>query len=102
MLQETMSKVKSAEEQASQIIKDSEAESRKIIDDALARAADMKQQISMADKENSLKLQEVEQTQRQDAIQSSLSEAEQEVNVLKEQVQGKEKDAVNLIVSLLA
>ena len=101
MLQETMSKIKSAEDQASQIIKDSEAESRRIVDDAKAEAAKMKQQIAVADKENHLKLQELEQSQRQDEIQSSLAEAEQEVKMLQEQIQGKEKEAVNLIVSLL-
>lgn len=101
VLQETMSKIKSAEDQASQIIKNSETESRSIIDDAKAEAAKMKQQIAVADKENTLKLQELEQTQRQDEIQASLTEAGQEVKMLQEQIQGKEKEAVDLIISLL-
>ncbi len=102
MLQETMSKIKAAEDEAAQIIRDSEVESRKIIEAAKDSAEKKKQAIFTADKENLVKLQELEQTQRENEIQSSLTEADEEVMVLKQQIQGKEDKAMDLVISLLA
>ena len=97
MLQETMSKVKAAEEQASQIIKDSQAESKRIIDDAQGKAADMLQQSDAAGKVSGEKMQ----SKRQSAIADALAEAEKEVSALQEQTKTKEKETIDLVMSLL-
>lgn len=101
MLQETMSKVKAAEEQASQIIKDSQAESKRIIDDAQGKAADMLQQSDAAGKVSGEKMQEYAQSKRQSAIADALAEAEKEVSALQEQTKTKEKETIDLVMSLL-
>lgn len=102
MLQETMAKIKSAEEQAAQIVKDSETESRTIIEAAKAEAEKMQQDMLTARKENSIELSNLEKMQRETEIEIQLDEANQEIAALRNQVKAKETDAVNLIISQFA
>ena len=71
------------------------------MDDAHAKAADMQQQITVAEKESGEKLQEYAQSKRQSAIESSIADAKKEISALQGQVQTKEKQAIDLVMSLL-
>lgn len=102
MLQETMAKIKAAEEQADQIIRDSETKGRTIVEQAKADADKMREQMLAARKENNLELSNLEKKQRETEINAQLSEAEQEIESLRKQVKAKETEAVNLIISQFA
>lgn len=102
MLQETMAKIKAAEEQADQIVKDSETKGRTIVEQAKADADKMWEQMLAARKENTLELSNLEKKQRETEINAQLSEAEQEIESLRKQVKAKETEAVNLIISQFA
>ena len=102
MLQETMAKIKAAEEQADQIVRDSETKGRTIVEQAKADADKMREQMLAARKENTLELSNLEKKQRETEINAQLSDAEQEIESLRKQVKAKETDAVNLIISQFA
>ena len=102
MLQETMAKIKAAEEQADQIVRDSETKGRTIVEQAKADADKMQEQMLAARKENNLELSNLEKKQRETEINAQLSEAEQEIESLRKQVKAKETEAVNLIISQFA
>lgn len=101
MLEETMLKIKEAEHQADEIVRNAEDESKKILEDAGKKAADMKQEVSLSGRKKMAQAEQNVSVQSEQEMQRYLKEAEEEIAQLRENAKQKEDEAVNHIISLL-
>ena len=98
MLQETMQKIREAEFKADNILKQSEED---IVEDAGKKAVSMKHEAAVSDRQRMDETAKTADTWNERELQVALKEAGTEITKLRELAERKEKEAIELVLSLI-
>ena len=97
MLQETMQKIREAEFKADNILKQSEEDARDIVEDAGKKAVSMKHEAAVSDRQRMDETAKTADTWHERELQVALTE----ITKLRELAERKEKEAIELVLSLI-
>ena len=101
MLQETMQKIREAEFKADNILKQSEEDARDIVEDAGKKAVSMKHEAAVSYRQRMDETAKTADTWNERELQVALKEAGTEITKLRELAERKEKEAIELVLSLI-
>lgn len=101
MVEETIRSIRETEERADAIIKEAEQKSRKILGKAEKRAGQVSEEIVSSARADALLTVEQAKADGERKEADSAAETEKSVRMLKESALAREKEAVDLVISML-
>lgn len=101
MVEETIQVIRETEAKAEAIVKDAEVQCRKILEEASAKAEDLKAEQIKEIREKADAIMNDAKEQGAQAQQTSMTEVENEIQALKETAASRKDEAVSLVISQL-
>ena len=101
MVEDTIRSIRETEEQADEIVREAEQKSREILAKAEKRAEKASEEILSRAKSEALMTAEQAKTGGERSVEDAEAETEKVVRVLKESALLREKEAVDLVISML-
>ena len=102
MVEETIRSIRETEKKADEMVKAAQEKSREMMDDAKAQASSTAEAILKDARDKALEVSERAKEAGKQAEAAALAETEKEAQNLKTSALGREKEAVDLVISLLA